>query len=452
MTPSLAGVHGWLAYLVVGLLAGLESAALVGLFIPGEAALLFAGYLAARGDASLIGVIGAAALGAVVGDSIGFEMGRWAGPWLRRSRCGRWIGDDRWQRAEAYLAERGGRAVFFGRWIGVFRALVPLLAGMGRMPYRRFLLWNVLGALSWAPLLVGGGYAAGGSYDRVGRVLGGASAAVGAAVMLAVVGLVGWHWARRRATQRVSDAVRVCAHRLRAAIGAGRRRVGSGGAVVGLAAVAVGVVVLGAVTDVVADGEAAGWDQPVMSLVVSHRPAALTPVVGVLTAAGDVAVLIPATLVAGGSLAWRRRRWLLVVVPVSVLALSGAAVAVMKAVLARPRPPGAVAQVVETGWAFPSGHTASATAVAVMVGFLFTRGRPRRRALPIWLGAIGIAGMVGVSRVYLGVHWPSDVIAGWLLGALCAAGALCAWHVAINGRQVNGVPLFGAGGPWGRSD
>jgi len=88
-----------------------------------------------------------AAAGAIVGDSIGYEIGRHFGNALQASRLGRKVGAERWQRAETYLEAKGGRAIFAGRFVGVLRALVPAVAGATRMPYRRFLVWNALGAI-----------------------------------------------------------------------------------------------------------------------------------------------------------------------------------------------------------------------------------------------------------------------------------------------------------------
>ena len=161
---SLSSLAGPAAYLVVAALAALEASAFVGLFIPGELALLTGGYIAQQGHANLAIMMAVAAAGAIVGDSVGYEIGRHFGPTLQRSRLGRKVGEERWLRAEAYLEAKGGRAVFAGRFVGVLRALVPAVAGATRMPYRRFLVWNAAGALIWAPGTVLAGYAAGSSY------------------------------------------------------------------------------------------------------------------------------------------------------------------------------------------------------------------------------------------------------------------------------------------------
>jgi membrane protein DedA with SNARE-associated domain len=108
--------------------------------------------------------------------------------------------DRRRERVEAardFLARRGGSAVFLGRWIAFFRAVMPFLAGSSRMRYRKFLAWNALGGLAWGVTVVLVGYAAGASYKRVEQSFGrGAAIAVLAVVVIAVVV---WRVRRHRA-------------------------------------------------------------------------------------------------------------------------------------------------------------------------------------------------------------------------------------------------------------
>ena len=161
-------------YVVVGAGAMLETSAFAGLAVPGETALIVGGFLAYRGDASLAAMMVVAFVGAVVGDHVGYWIGRAAGDRFKRTWAGRKVGEDRWARAESYLREKGGRAVFFGRFVGVLRALIPALAGANRMPYGRFAAVDLAGTLIWAPGLVLLGFLAGESYhlleDWVGRV------------------------------------------------------------------------------------------------------------------------------------------------------------------------------------------------------------------------------------------------------------------------------------------
>ena len=94
-----------------------------------------------------------AIIGAIIGDSTGYEIGRILGPRLRTSRAGRRVSEAHWNKAEEFIHKYGAWAVFLGRFVTVLRALVPAIAGTMRMKYGRFLLGNALGAP--AVLIVG---------------------------------------------------------------------------------------------------------------------------------------------------------------------------------------------------------------------------------------------------------------------------------------------------------
>ena len=142
------GILQGMGYPGIAAIIGLESA---GIPLPGETTLLAASYLAATGHLSLPLVIGSAALGAVVGDSLGYAIGRKGG---RRflERRGKWLGvtPEKLAKAEVYFTRHGAKTVFFGRFVAFLRILAGPLAGASKMPYRRFLAANVAGAATWA--------------------------------------------------------------------------------------------------------------------------------------------------------------------------------------------------------------------------------------------------------------------------------------------------------------
>jgi len=189
-------LHGWPVYVVVFALAFLEAAAFLGLVLPGETALLVAGVLASRGNIDLRVLLVLAIVAAIGGDSVGYLVGRHFGPRLRLTRLGARIKARHWDRAEQAVAAHGFWAVVAGRWVGVLRALVPTVAGMIAMPYRRFLAANALGGTAWAGAVVLLGYSAGTSLTHIQGLLRIISLAMVTA--LAVVIVVAVVRARRR--------------------------------------------------------------------------------------------------------------------------------------------------------------------------------------------------------------------------------------------------------------
>ena len=136
----LLGFPAWAALVAVFALPALESSAFVGFIFPGEIALILGGVLAQQGRVALVAVLAAGFVGAVIGDSVGYLVGRRYGRRLLDGTLGRFVKGDHVDRAERYLAERGGRAVFLGRFTAALRVMVPGAAGMARMRYRTFVV------------------------------------------------------------------------------------------------------------------------------------------------------------------------------------------------------------------------------------------------------------------------------------------------------------------------
>jgi membrane-associated protein len=179
-------VGAWL-YVIAGGFAFAEAAILLGMVLPGETALLVAGYFCHEGVLSLPIMIVVAIVCAVAGDSVGYEFGRKFGPSLRRSRVGDWVGEPRWSKVDRFLHRHGGKAVFLGRLTAILRALMPSMAGMSGMRYRTFLAWNAAGGILWGGGCVLLGYAFASALTRVERYLTWAPLAVLAALVLAYI-------------------------------------------------------------------------------------------------------------------------------------------------------------------------------------------------------------------------------------------------------------------------
>jgi membrane protein DedA with SNARE-associated domain len=181
---------------LVALVVFVEDALFVGFVVPGETAAILGGVAASRGHTPLAAVIVVVIAAAIVGDSVGYEVGHHLGPRLLRLR----ILDKRSKRlddAQDFLARRGGTAVFLGRWVAFFRAVMPALAGAVRMSYLKFLTFNAAGGIVWGTVVVLVGYFAGQSYAKVEASLGrGAALAV---LGIALVALLVWQIRRHRA-------------------------------------------------------------------------------------------------------------------------------------------------------------------------------------------------------------------------------------------------------------
>lgn len=156
--------------LLAGIGIMLETSVLIGLIVPGDTIVIVASTgieNAVQYVAMTLAVIG----GALVGESIGFGLGRYFGPRIRRSRLGRRIGEENWERAQAYLDRRGGPAVFLSRFLPVLHSLIPLTVGMSTMRYRRFIAWTAPACIIWTFGYVTVGWLAADSYRELSREL-----------------------------------------------------------------------------------------------------------------------------------------------------------------------------------------------------------------------------------------------------------------------------------------
>jgi membrane-associated protein len=194
-------VFGTAGYLIIAAAVLLERSVFVGLVVPGDVILALGGVYAAQGDLSIVPVIAIGAGAAICGESAGFWLGRRYGMRLIEHLP---FGDrltKRLRTAEGYFQKRGaGWTVAIGRFATAAGAFVPFTAGLGKMPYRRFLLYDVPAILVWATAIGALGYAFGRNIPFLEKVL--ARFGYGALALLALYLGGRWLWMRHRDPQR----------------------------------------------------------------------------------------------------------------------------------------------------------------------------------------------------------------------------------------------------------
>jgi membrane protein DedA with SNARE-associated domain len=191
---TVQSVDPTLRNLLAGLAIMLETSLFVGLVMPGDTVVLVAS-TGVTDLADFFWLLGAVLLGSLIGESIGFGIGRLFGERIRRSKFGQKIGEKNWQLADNFIEARGGIAVAISRFLPVLHSLVPVVAGATKMRYRVFIRWTFAACAVWASLYVGVGYLAKESYEQIGGTLKfGALAFI--AIILIFVTLV--HFAKKR--------------------------------------------------------------------------------------------------------------------------------------------------------------------------------------------------------------------------------------------------------------
>jgi undecaprenyl-diphosphatase len=184
---DIATALGPWTYALVGVMAFLETGAFVGLVAPGETVVIAGGVVAGQGEIQLVPLIGLVWVCAVLGDTTSFYIGRRLGRrFLERHGPRFKITEERLEQVEAFFARRGGVTILIGRFIGIVRALAPFVAGASKMPFRKFLPYDVVGSGLWATTFVLLGYFSWRNIDKAAQIASRGTLAVGTTATLGV--------------------------------------------------------------------------------------------------------------------------------------------------------------------------------------------------------------------------------------------------------------------------
>lgn len=449
-----AKLGSW-TYLIVAVLAFLETGAFVGLVAPGETFVVIAGAVAGQGETSVVLTIGIVWLAAFLGDTVSYLLGEKLGRnYILEHGQKLRITRERFAQVESYFDAHGGKTILIGRFIGLVRALAPFIAGSSGMRYRAMAPYSILGTGLWATTFTLLGYFASKNIDAVLSNSEHVLLAFAVIVGLTVAVILAVRYLRVPANRERLVSEIEARPRLRPLLGIGRRlrpqarflagRVTPGDLglelTTALAALAVGSYVCIAFALHVADFPGpTPADSATFDFFSRIEIAWLTDLAKVVTALGSTPAVLLATLVTAAWMA-SRRYWLeLTVLLVGALAIL-LGTTVLKELIERPRPTGAL--VGADGYSYPSGHASHSIIfpwIALTISVRLRAGISRGTALVV--AAIALAAAIGLSRVYLRVHYLSDVSGGWAYGvsvfALLAAIAVLISYFRQDGARVD---------------
>jgi membrane protein DedA with SNARE-associated domain/membrane-associated phospholipid phosphatase len=455
LLEDVSNTLGAWTYLLVAFFAFAETGAFVGLVVPGETTMLLGGAVAGQGAIDVYLLIAIAWFSAWLGDTTSFFVGRRLGREfvLRHgSRVG--ISRERFERVEDYFGRHGGKTIFIGRWISLVRALAPFIAGSSGMRYRAFLPYSILGTGLWASAHILIGYFFSRSIESAAEYAGrGFFVLATTIVVIAGAVFVYRHFKveeNRRAvvawmeTHAATRWTVVLTRRFQPQLRFLWERVTPGGTF-GLeftslmAVLAVSSFVLIAYT-VIVNGDVGPTPGDTTAIEIAERLRAgwLTDLARAITHLGSSTVTALLAF-AAAALLIARRRWAELGVLLGGMVLIFAGAHEIKDAIDRPRPAGGLTDT--SGSSFPSIHAACSTFYVWLTVTIVMRLRPgMARGAAVVTAGIALTAVVGLSRVYLGVHYLSDVSAGWALGAasfsLCAAVALVIATVRQNDARV----------------
>ncbi len=421
-----------LLLLIIAAIALVESLALVGLLVPGVVLITAAASLAGHQELALPAIVLAAFLGAVIGDWASFWLGYTQHDRVTRlwplSRHPEWLA-----RGARFFQRYGTLSVFFGRFVGPVRPMVPLIAGMLRMSPRAFTWANIASAALWAPAYVLPGYLLGRTWQQLVDIPEGARPLLVALAAILVVLAVMFSWLRQQ-VGRTGRLYRLLASGARRHPVMRRLWLSQSAGVQGEVPLASWLLLI------LSLGGVSGWTLMVMQhgadgpLVMDSRLNALFAYLAVpglealsqaLARVGDTYGVLALVLPWGGWLLWRRR--------FDALAHIGGGLGLIallntwgKAFFARPRPD--TPDYLTGSLAYPSAHASTAVVLAGLAAAFIARELPHQQRHWVYWGAILFAMIMALSRLVIGVHWFSDLVGGALLGLVICALVQLAWQ------------------------
>jgi undecaprenyl-diphosphatase len=452
LLEDVSNTLGAWTYLLVGAFAFAETGAFVGLVVPGETVMLLGGAVAGQGAIDIYLLIAIAWFSAWAGDTTSFFLGRRLGRefvMTHGPRVG--ISHQRFERVEDYFSRHGGKTIFIGRFISLVRAFAPFIAGSSGMRYRAFVPYSILGTGLWASAHILVGYIFSRSIESAAKYAGKGAFVLATLIVIVVGGVALYRFFRvaenRAATVRwMEDRAATCW-----LVALARRRqlrflwdrVTPGGtfgleftSLMAVLAVSLFVLIAYAVLVGREPGPTPG-DTTAMDVVEHLRVTWLTDLSKVVTFLGSGIFTWGLTLVCA-ALLFARRRWTELGVLLAGMTLTSIGFLEVKDIVDRPRPDGGLVDA--SGSSFPSGHAAHSVLYVWLAVTIVLRLRPgMARGTAVVVAGIALTVLVGLSRVYLNVHYLSDVSGGWALGAacfsLCAALGLVISQLRQNPRQ-----------------
>jgi len=426
LTSFVATYPQWIGFAVFAATA-LESMAFIGSFLPGMSIVLALSGIAASLGANIWILVLWCTMGAILGDGVSYWLGHKYGDHLKSMWPFR-THPQYLEKGTDFFQQNGGKSILIGRFLPFTRAVVPVAAGMLGMNPVHFYIANILSAIGWAFMNVLPAAGLGLTFAAINQASSRVAIVLAMFVSIFIVALIIGHIIVRFILPHLEKMILKLSERSRRSpkgmtwvmalfFGANSRpaTISAIWVVLTLSLVLSFAKIL---EDVVTNDPLVRMDVALNALVQGFRTPLNDQIMTVLTSMGDFTVVLAAciSLIVGLLLS---RAWRTAGMALLVLVTTAAFVPLLKTMLHKPRPfhlySGA------ESFAFPSGHAAFSALLFGLIAVVGTRGLSQKTQATIWASALTISISVGLSRIYLSAHWPSDVMGGLLFGWIMAS-------------------------------
>lgn len=388
-------------YWILGFIVLMEGLPIIGSFFPGHIAIISAGFLVKIGVLNLAWVLLVTIAMTTLGDILGFLLGRRYGYSLL-TRYGKYIflKEEHIEKAKNLINKHTGKSIILGKFSPVTRPLIPFIVGANGTHINKFWIYNIIGSTLWVVISILIGYVFGASYNAV-------AGSIGKFLSIAIVATILIIWGYKLVNKRFHVFKKY-----------------------ELFILGLNLISLWALAKTIQDSFSsnsfiANFDISVNVFVAENIAPYLINFSSFISYVGDTKVMLGAGILIGlGFLIKKKYRR----AGIMILSVASASVIIvfMKEMFMRARPENASAIISElSDGSFPSGHAGMAAAFFVSSAYVFAprvQSWVRREMLIVVCAGAGI--LIGLSRIALGVHWFSDVLAGWSLGIFLATGVI----------------------------
>lgn len=436
--PTFAHIGMW-GYWLVLLVSFLESLVLAGEVVPGAVLVIFAGFLSAQGFLDIGDLIWFAAVGAILGDGLSFYLGTKGTHFFRSEN--KFLKAAHLERGENFFHKHGSKSIFWGRFIGPLRPLIPFVAGLSKMDKKKFLFWNIVSAFLWSASHLLLGFFFGGALAALKTWTTRVSYSIGILFLFFLLLYVTKALVVKHG-KRIVEFIRSVFSSVREAIVSNpdvqklykrhpqffaflsRRLDRASFSGLPITLISIGFVYVlslffGTIQNILASGQIVAADFRIAHLLAYFRSPELTKIFLWITLLGKWQVVV-GTAIAVSIILWLWKKKEFIFYLLLALGADELFNYLGKLTVHRARPDNPV--YLENSFSFPSGHAMVSVVFYGFLGYmLICHLKNWKQKVNVFFICLVVALAIGFSRLYLGVHYLSDVWGGYLLGLLILA-------------------------------